>query len=32
MGDNIFKTNAFETTDFGFQNFELAQPKIVPFK
>ncbi|MFA9191067.1 hypothetical protein AAGV28_06750 [Flavobacterium sp. FZUC8N2.13] len=31
-GDNIFKTNAFETTDFGFQNFELAKPKIVPFK
>ncbi|RVT74916.1 hypothetical protein EOD40_12140 [Flavobacterium sufflavum] len=32
QGDNIFKTNAFETTDFGFQNFELAKPKIVPFK
>lgn len=32
IGDNIFKTNAFETTDFGFQNFELAKPKIVPFK
>lgn len=32
MGDNIFKTNAFETTDFGFQNFELEEPKIVPFK
>ncbi|HJS01495.1 MAG TPA: hypothetical protein VJ780_11220 [Flavobacterium sp.] len=31
-GDHIFKTNAFETTDFGFQNFELAQPKIIPFK
>ncbi len=31
-GDNIFKTNAFETTDFGFQNFELAKPKIVPFR
>jgi len=31
-GDNIFKTNAFETTDFGFQNFELAKPKVVPFK
>lgn len=32
LGDNIFKTNAFETTDFGFQNFELAKPKIIPFK
>ncbi|MBA0883100.1 BamA/TamA family outer membrane protein [Flavobacterium undicola] len=32
QGDHIFKTNAFETTDFGFQNFELAKPKIVPFK
>ncbi|MFA9188228.1 hypothetical protein AAGV33_09195 [Flavobacterium sp. FBOR7N2.3] len=31
-GDNVFKTNAFETTDFGFQNFELEEPKIVPFK
>lgn len=31
-GDNIFKTNAFETSDFGFQNFELAKPKIIPFK
>lgn len=32
QGDNIFKTNSFETADFGFQNFELAKPKIVPFK
>lgn len=32
QGDHIFKTNAFETTDFGYQNFELAKPKIVPFK
>lgn len=31
-GDNVFKTNAFETSDFGFQNFELAKPKIIPFK
>lgn len=31
QGDHIFKTNAFETADFGFQNFELAKPKIVPF-
>ena len=31
-GNGIFKTNAFETTDFGFQNFELEQPNIIPFK
>lgn len=28
-GDNIFKTNAFETTDFGFPNFELGKPTPV---
>ncbi|MFL9832246.1 hypothetical protein ABS764_15450 [Flavobacterium sp. ST-87] len=32
QGNSIFKTNAFETTDFGFQNFELEQPEIIPFK
>jgi hypothetical protein len=32
QGDSIFKTNAFETTDFGFQSFELAKPKTVGFK
>lgn len=32
QGNGIFKTNAFETTDFGFQNFELEQPNIIPFK
>lgn len=32
QGNHIFKNNAFETTDFGFQNFELAKPSIVPFK
>lgn len=31
-GDNVFRTNAFQTTDFGFQNFELAKPKTVSFK
>lgn len=31
-GENIFKTNAFETTDFGFQDFELAKPRTVIFK
>tara|TARA_R110000868_G_scaffold243900_4_gene500029 strand:- start:1282 stop:3060 length:1779 start_codon:yes stop_codon:yes gene_type:complete len=31
-GDNIFRTNAFQTTDFGFQTFELAKPRTVLFK
>lgn len=31
-GQNIFKTNSFETTDFGFQDFELAKPRTVIFK
>lgn len=31
-GDNVFKTNAFETTDFGFQDFELAKPRTVIYK
>jgi hypothetical protein len=32
VGDNIFRTNAFQTADFGFQNFELAKPKTVSYK
>ena len=32
QGDNIFSTNAFETSDFGLQNFELAKPKTVQYK
>ena len=32
VGENIFKTNSFETTDFGFQDFELAKPRTVIFK
>ncbi|WPR70467.1 hypothetical protein SLW70_10985 [Flavobacterium sp. NG2] len=31
-GDSIFRTNAFENDDFGFQSFELAKPKTVIFK
>lgn len=31
-GDNIFKTNSFETTDFGFQDFELGKPRTVLYK
>ncbi|OBX25700.1 hypothetical protein LX77_02219 [Gelidibacter algens] len=29
QGNNIFKTNAFETEDFGFQSFELGKPSPV---
>ena len=28
-GDNIFKTNAFQTDDFGFPSFELGKPTPV---
>ena len=31
-GENIFKTNSFETTDFGFQDFDLGKPRTVIFK
>lgn len=29
QGHNIFKANAFETDDFGFQNFDLGKPTPV---
>ncbi|WP_264529990.1 hypothetical protein [Flavobacterium sp. N502540] len=32
QGDNIFKTNTFQTSDFGLQSFELAKPRIVEYK
>lgn len=32
QGDNVFKTNTFETTDFGLQSFELAKPRVVEYK
>ncbi|AWG22036.1 hypothetical protein FFWV33_11175 [Flavobacterium faecale] len=31
-GDSVFKTNAIQTSDFGFQTFELSKPKIVPYQ
>jgi hypothetical protein len=31
-GNNILKTNAFETSDFGFQDFALDKPRIVNYK
>lgn len=32
QGDNVFKTNTFETTDYGLQSFELAKLRIVDYK
>jgi hypothetical protein len=32
QGDNVFTTNAFQTSDIGLQNFELAKPKTVEYK
>lgn len=32
QGDNVFKTNTFETTDYGLQSFELAKPRPVEYK
>jgi len=31
-GDNVIKTNTFETTDFGLQNFELAKPRTIEYR
>lgn len=31
QGDNIFKSNAFETDDFGFQDFDIGKPRTVIF-
>ncbi len=31
-GDHIFKTNAFETSDYGFHHFEIAKPGIVGYR
>jgi hypothetical protein len=30
-GQNIFKTNAFHSTDFGFRDFEIGKPAVVDF-
>ncbi len=31
-GNNIFKINSFTTTDFGFRDFEIAEPASVVFR
>jgi len=32
MGQNIFKPNSFQTTDFGLRDFEISKPGIVAFQ
>ncbi|WP_432670937.1 hypothetical protein [Flavobacterium sp. SM2513] len=32
QGSNLFKTNSFETEDFGFQDFELGKPRTVLYQ
>ncbi|REG96140.1 BamA/TamA family outer membrane protein [Flavobacterium aquicola] len=31
QGNNVIKTNTFETSDYGLQSFELAKPRIVEY-
>ena len=31
-GNNIFKTNTFKTTDFGFRDFEIGKPEAIMFQ
>jgi len=31
-GDNVFKTNSFKTTDFGFKDFEIGKPGIALYQ
>jgi len=32
IGENVFKTNAFRTVDFGFRDFEIGKPSVVLFQ
>ncbi len=31
IGQDVFKMNSFRTTDFGFRDFEIEKPSIVPY-
>jgi hypothetical protein len=31
-GEDVFKTNTFDTTDFGFQDFDFGKPRTVIYK
>ncbi len=32
QGENIYKTNTLESSDFGFQNFDIEKPVIVQYR
>jgi hypothetical protein len=32
IGQNVFKTNSFSTTDFGFRDFEIVKPAMVLYR
>lgn len=32
QGTNLFQTNSYQTTDFGFQDFELGKPRTVQYQ
>lgn len=32
VGENLFKTNAYKTSDFGLQDFSIAKPLLVPYQ
>ena len=32
QGENLFKTNAFQNDDFGFQDFEMGKPRTVLYE
>lgn len=32
IGQNVFKTNSFQSNDFGFRDFEIGKPGIVVFQ
>lgn len=32
IGSNILKMNSFQTTDFGFHDFEIGKPEVVEFR
>lgn len=31
-GDNVTKTNAYKTSDFGLQDFDISKPRVVPYQ
>jgi hypothetical protein len=31
-GENIFRINPFETTDFGYRDFEMEKPGVIVFR